>query len=155
MRPVRIFRRLFPVAVAMLLSAVPAVAGGCCAATAPVTPAAEATASPLPLAAAPDAPWMYRSPVVGHLPRRAGSRQFDYMVEQRLWLMGGVRTVPTGVLLTPETSAGDRNSFSQAGVGLGYMLSPALRAVSNWNTGLGRYNVSPGSQFTLGIALRY
>ena len=63
--------------------------------------------------------------------------------------------VPAGRPLTPETSAADRTLFSQAGVGVGYTLSPTLRATSNWNTGLGRYNVSPGSQFTLGIAVRY
>ncbi|WP_210522143.1 hypothetical protein [Hymenobacter terricola] len=155
MRTARTFRRLFPFAVAMLLPAGPAVAGGCCASTDLATPAAEAPARRLTLAAAPATPWMFMSPVASHLPRQAGSRQFNYMVEHHLWLMGGVQMVPTGLLLTPETSAGDRTSFSQAGVGVGYTLSPTLRATSNWNTGLGRYNVSPGSQFTLGIAVRY
>ena len=156
MHTARTFRRLFPFAVAMLLlPAGPAVAGECCAATDPATPASEAPARRLTLSAAPATPWIFMDPVVSHLPRRAGNRQFDYMVEHHLWLMGGVQQLPTGVLLTPETSAGDRTSFSQAGVGVGYMLSPTLRATSNWNTGLGRYNVSPGSQFTLGIAVRY
>ena len=156
MHTARTFHRLFPFAVAMLLlPAGPAVAGECCAATDHATPAAEATARRLTLAAASATPWMFMNPVVSHLPKRAGSRQFDYMVEHHLWLMGGVQLVPTGLPLTPETSAADRTSFSQAGVGVGYRLSPTLRATSNWNTGLGRYNVSPGSQFTLGIAVRY
>lgn len=157
MHAARTFRRLFPSAVAMLLllPASPAVANECCAATDSAISAPELPARRLTLAVAPDASWMFLNPVVSHLPRRAAGRQFDYLVKPHLWLMGGVRVVPTGVLITPETSAGDRNSFSQAGVGLGYMLSPALRAVSNWNTGLGRYNVLPGSQFTLGVAVRY
>lgn len=150
------FRRLFPFAVALLLLPTgPAVAGECCASIDPATPAPAAPARRLTLAAAPATPWMFMNPVASHLPKRAGSRQFDYMVEPHFWLMGGVQLVPTGLPLTPETSAADRTSFSQAGVGVGYMLSPTLRAISNWHTGLGRYNVSPGSQFTLGIAVRY
>ena len=156
MHTARTFRRLFPFAVAMLLLPTgPAMAGECCAATDPATPAVEAAARCLTLATAPATPWMFIHPVVGRLPKPAGSRQLDYLFEQHLWLMGGVQQVPTGLLLTPETSAADRRSFSQAGVGVGYMVSPRLRAISNWNAGLGRYNVSPGNQFTVGIAVRY
>jgi hypothetical protein len=77
------------------------------------------------------------------------------MAARHVWLMGGVRTVATGLPLTAETSRADRTAFSQAGLGLGYMVSPTLRAVTNWNTGLGAASVSRGSQFTVGVALRY
>ena len=147
----RTFRRFFLFAAALLLlPASPAVAGECCAATDPVTPAAEIPARRRPLAAVP---WMYLNPVASHLPRRTGSRMFDYMAGPRLWLTGGLRTLPTGLLLTAETSNADRNTFAQAGLGLGYLLLPKVRAISSWNTGFGRYSVSPGSQFAVGVAL--
>lgn len=157
MLAVRTFRRLFPFAVTLLLlPARPATAADCCTAAASSdTLGTDAAPHHLLLAAVPASSWMFLEPKVGHLPKRAGGQQFDYMVEPHLWLMGGVQQLPTGVPLTAETSAVDRTSFSQAGVGVGYMLSHKLRATSNWNTGLGRYNVAPGSQFTLGIAVRY
>ena len=154
MHTARTFRRLFFLAVATLLMATgPAVAGNCCAATDTVLAAAHPHR--LVLSAMLDAPWMFMNPVTGHLRGRSGNRQFDYMLEHHFWLMGGVQMLPTGLLFTPDTSAADRNSFSQARVGVGYMVSARLRAISNWNAGLGRYNVSPGNQFTLGIAVRY
>ncbi len=154
MHVARVLCRLFPLAAALLLlPAGPAVAGKCCAATDTLLP--EAHARRLALSAMFDAPWMFMNPVTGHLPKRSGSRQFDYMFEHHFWLTGGVQVLPTGLLFTPETSAADRSSFSQARIGVGYMLSAKLRAISNWNAGLGRYNVSPGNQFTVGIAVRY
>lgn len=94
-----------------------------------------------------------------HLGRAAraggGSKQFNYMVQPHLWLMGGVHALPTGLPFSPETSNADRTAFSQAGLGVGYALSPAVRAISNWNTGLGRFSATPGSQFTVGVSLHY
>ena len=46
-------------------------------------------------------------------------------------------------------------AYSLAGLGLGYGVSPSVRAISNWATGLGPYTVLPGNQFTVGVALRY
>jgi hypothetical protein len=77
------------------------------------------------------------------------------MLKRHLWLSGGVNTVATGLPLTTEASNSARTSFSQAGLGLGYTLSPAVRAITSWRRGLGTANVSPGSQFTVGVALRY
>lgn len=153
------FHSLFLAGAALVLSApaAPVAAAGCCVAGEP----APAPAPPLPgrpgprWASAPLAPWMFATPVAGRPRRAAGGRQFDYMFERHLWLMGGVRTVPTGRPLDAETSNADRTAFSQAGLGLGYVLSPAVRAISSWTTGLGPNTVSPGSQFIVGVAWRY
>ena len=69
--------------------------------------------------------------------------------------MGGVHTLPTGQPLGSNTSNAERTFYSQAGVGLGYSLSPAVRAITNWNTGLGHFSATPGSQFTVGVSLHY
>lgn len=135
--------------------ATPALAGGCCAASAsePAAPgAAEVLAgrSEAPLAA-----WMFTPPAAADLPQRpAGRQQFEYRVERHFWLMGGVRVLPTGQPLTPATSRAEREAYSLAGLGLSYSVSPAVRATTNWATGLGPNTVAPGSQFTLGVSLR-
>ena len=154
------FRRFFLLALlaVALLPARPAAARGCCAAHDPDSVAAVAAAPVrrLSLATVPDAPWMYMHFGSARRVRtHSGSRQFDYMFEPHLWLMGSYLTVPTGLPLIAITGSTDRNSFSQAGVGVGYMLTHSLRAITNWKTGLGQSSVSPGSQFTVGVALRY
>jgi hypothetical protein len=147
---------LAPLALALLLPARLVAAGDCCTAPDFTFRAVAGPARLLSPLAASKAPWMYR-PIAGSPGARTrdGSRQFDYRYKRHLWLMGGVQTVPTGLPLTAETSAADRNAFSQAGLGVGYRLTPAVRAVTNWKTGLGQNSVSPGSQFTVGVALRY
>ncbi|MGY3091258.1 hypothetical protein ACVWYF_004324 [Hymenobacter sp. UYAg731] len=93
---------------------------------------------------------------LGAAARTGGSpKQFNYMVQRHLWVMGGVHTLPTGIPFSSETSNADRTAYSQAGLGVGYMISPAVRAISNWNTGLGRASATPGSQFTVGVSLHY
>lgn len=152
----RRFVALVPLAAALLLPAHSASAGDCCAAPETASVAAPVAVHLLSFAAVPDAPWLYQPVATAGRPGTPkGSRQFDYMFERHLWLMGGLQTVPTGLPLTAETSTADRNAFSQAGLGVGYRLSPAVRAVTNWKTGLGQSSVSPGSQFTVGVALRY
>lgn len=132
-------------------------AAGCCTARVPEPlaslPAAEQPASRW--AAAPLAAWMFVAPTIASLPKRdAGSRQFEYRFERHFWLMGGVRTLPAGLPLTLATSSADRTAYSLAGLGLSYGLSPAVRATTNWTTGIGPNTVSPGSQFTVGLSLR-
>ena len=100
---------------------------------------------------------MYRAPAAVGAPlgRVQGGSQFAYMVERHVWLTGGVRTVPTGQPLGPNASNAERTAFSQAGLGLGYTLSEAVRAITNWNAGLGPTSVSPGNQFTVGVTWRH
>ena len=133
----------------------PALATDCCAGSPPAPPA---TATPAETfagrQAAPLAAWMFVAPTATSRPKRASGRQFEYMFERHFWLMGGVRTLPAGLPLTPATSSADREVYSLAGLGLSYGLSPAVRATTNWTTGLGPYTVSPGSQFTVGLSLR-
>ncbi len=57
--------------------------------------------------------------------------------------------------LTAAASNADRTVYSLAGLGLGYTVSPAVRAATNWTTGLGPGTVSPGSQFTVGVVWRH
>ena len=98
------FRRFFLLALlaVALLPARPAAARGCCAAHDPDSVAAVAAAPVrrLSLATVPDAPWMYMHFGSARRVRtHSGSRQFDYMFEPHLWLMGSYLTVPTGLPL--------------------------------------------------------
>lgn len=154
-------RSLFVVGTALVLSfrATPASAAGrCCGGELAPAPGRAAEWPTYPgrhWALVPLSSWMFSAPAAGRSRSVAGSRQLDYMVERHLWLMGGVRTLPTGRPLTPATSNADRTAYSLAGLGVGYTLSPSARAITNWTTGLGPYTVSRGSQFTVGVALRY
>jgi hypothetical protein len=137
-------------ALAFLASAPAAQATGCCsdAAHAPVAPVSISEPSPA---------YMFQTPAqLRHLPKStAGNGQFNHQLPHRLWLTGGVHAVPSAYLPTPETSNAERSAFSQAGLGLGYAVSPSLRAISSWHTGLNTTSVSRGSQFTLGVAWRH
>lgn len=108
-------------------------------------------------AAAGGTPWSFMAPTVApsSAARAGGSKQFGYMVQSHWWLMGGVHALPTGVPFSPETSCANRTAYSQASLGLGYSISPTVRAISNWNTGLGRFSATPGSQFAVGVRLHY
>ncbi|MEL5995239.1 hypothetical protein [Hymenobacter segetis] len=134
----------------------PAVAAApCCAAHEPDAPGA--VAEPGRRAA----PWSFMAPAahLTHLARAGradgSSKQFDYRVQQHVWLTGGVHMLPTGIPFSAETSNADRTAYSQAGLGLGYTISPAVRAISCWSTGLGRFSATPGRQFTVGVSLYY
>ena len=156
----RFFRSLFVVSTTLALSfrvAAAPMAGGCGGSGGPALVAKWPTYPGRQWAALPLSSWMFKSPalVAGRPRPAADSRQVDYLVDRHFWLMGEVRTLPTGVPLTPATSNADRTAYSLAGLGVGYTLSPSLRAITNWATGLGPYTVSPGSQFTVGVAWRY
>lgn len=159
------FRRLFScswlgLALARPLLTAAAPAAGCCAAG--LAPAGLAGAA-LPLASLPAEPlayWIFlalaaRSRGTAGRGPASGASQFAYRLERHWWLLGGVRTLPTGLPLGPQTSSADRTAYALAGLGLGYRLSPTVRALTNWNRGLGPSPVSPGSQFTVGLALHY
>ena len=149
MLPSKLLRLSFLVGTALVLRqpAGAAEATGCCSAA----PALPGGASPTPALA-----FTFRPPApLSRIPGPAAADgQFNRRLPHHRWLMGGVHATPSAYLPMPETSNAERSAFSQAGVGIGYMVSPSLRAISNWNTGLNSTSVSPGSQFTVGISRR-
>jgi hypothetical protein len=63
--------------------------------------------------------------------------------------------LPTGLADRPDLRRRRGSAYALAGLGATYVLAPGLRATTNWATGVGRYSVVPGTQFTLGVALNY
>lgn len=79
-----------------------------------------------------------------------------YPAGHHLRFMTAWRSVPTGLADRPAGSLQARSSaYTLVGAGASYRLSHTLRATTNWATGVSRYSVSPGSQFTLGVAVKY
>lgn len=110
----------------------------------------------------PDPVWMFRpvpasaSPLGGLLKKNPLT---GYAAGQHLRFMTAWRSLPTGLADRPDRPAGSlqaRNSaYTLVGAGASYRLSHTLRATTNWATGVSRYSVSPGSQFTLGLSVKY